>query len=65
MENSQALQIAISSITGILIPNNKAQKIIDVWEMVKQEPDSTTIKDIKTKGCACYGSNEIHKCFCK
>jgi hypothetical protein len=47
MKDSQALQIAISSITGVLIPNNQAQKIIDAYRVIKASPDSTTIKELK------------------
>lgn len=47
MEDSQALQIAISTITGVLIPNNQAQKIIDAYRVIKASPDSTTIKELK------------------
>jgi len=65
MEDSQALQIAISSVTGILIPKKQASKIIEAWERVKAEPDSTTIKELKDLGCACYGNNKVHPCFCK
>ena len=65
MEDSQALQIAISSITGVLIPNNQAQKIIDAYRVIKASPDSTTIKELKDLACACYGSNSIQKYFCK
>ena len=64
MENSQALQIAISSITGVLIPQNQAEKIIEVWNKIKLSPDSTTIKELKDYGCACYGNNKVHPCFC-
>lgn len=65
MDDSQALQIAISSITGVLIPNKQAQKIIDAYRVIKNSPDSTTIKELKDLGCACYGNNSIHKCNCK
>ena len=65
MEDSQALQIAISTITGVLIPNNQAQKIIDAYRVIKASPDSTTIKELKELGCACYGNNSTHKCYCK
>ena len=47
MDDSQALQIAISSIIGVLIPNNEAQKIIDAYRIIKTSPDSTTIKELK------------------
>ena len=47
MEDSQALQIAISSILGVVIPNKDAQKILDAFELIKSSPDSTTIKELK------------------
>lgn len=68
MEDSQALQIAISSILGVVIPNKDAQKILNAFELIKTSPDSTTIKElkeIKDLGCTCCGSNSIHKCHCK
>jgi hypothetical protein len=64
MEDSQALQIAISSITGVLVPKTKAEKIIEAWNVIKVSPDSTTIKQLKDLGCACYGNNSVHPCFC-
>lgn len=64
MENSQALQIAISTITGVLVPQNQAEKIIEAWNKIKLSPDSTTIKELKDLGCACYGNNKVHPCFC-
>ena len=65
MSESESLQIAISTITGILVPKIGAEKIIEVWELIKADPNSTTIKEIKERGCSCYGSNAMHPCFCK
>lgn len=65
MEDFQALQIAINSITGVLVPSNEAERILKAYDLIKKSPDSTTIKELKDLGCACYGSNSIHKCLCK
>jgi hypothetical protein len=48
------------------------QQIIDAWSDVGADGVTTaeqyyqeTYKSEKDKGCACYGNNAVHKCYCK
>lgn len=44
MKEEHAIRIAISTITGHFISPTDARKIMDVYEVIKRDPDSFTIK---------------------
>jgi hypothetical protein len=46
-----------------VLKNSEISKAIDV-AIQCLEDSIEGVKEVKDKGCACYGNNKIHPCFC-
>jgi hypothetical protein len=60
MEKQQIINAYdLGSLSDMQYPNPKT--LIENGEQYYNE----TFKSEKDKGCACYGNNAVHKCYCK